>query len=68
MASIIIKAIRDNAPTVFTELGKLSLTNSSIKPYTITEALEVEARLILIRSKIWVSTSYIVNIIREVYA
>ena len=35
-----------------TELGKLSLTNSSIKPYTITETLEVEVRLIFIRGKI----------------
>ena len=52
MASIIIEAIRDNAPTVRTELSKLSLTNSSIKPYTITEAPEVEVRLIFIRDKI----------------
>ena len=68
MASIIIEAIRDNAPIVRTELGKLSLTNSSIKPYTITEAPEVEARLILIRGKIWVPTSCVVDIIREVHA
>ena len=52
MASIIIEAIRDNAPIVRTELGKLSLTDSSIKPYTITEAPEVEIKLILIRGKI----------------
>ena len=52
MASIIIEAIRNNAPIVRTELGKLSFTDSSIKPYTITEAPEVEARLILIRGKI----------------
>ena len=52
MASIIIEAIRDNASTVRTELGKLRLTNSSIKPYTITKAPEVKARLILIRGKI----------------
>ena len=52
IASIIIKTIRDNAPIVRTELGKLSLTDSSIKPYTITEAPEIEARLILIRGKI----------------
>ena len=68
MASIIIEAIRDNAPIVRTELGKLSLTDSSIKPYTITEAPEVEARLILIRGKIWVPTSCVVDIIREVHA
>ena len=68
MASVIIEAIRDNAPMVRTELGKLSLTDSSIKPYTITEAPEVEARLILIRGKIWVPTSYVVDIIREVHA
>ena len=48
MANIIIEAIRNNASIVRTELDKLSLTNSSIKPYTITEAPEVEARLILI--------------------
>ena len=48
MASIIIKAIRDNASTVRTELGKLSLTNSSIKPYTITKAPEVKVKLIFI--------------------
>ena len=68
MASIIIEAIWDNAPTIRTELGKLSLTNSSIKPYTITEAPEVEVRLILIRGKIWVSISCVVDIIREVHA
>ena len=68
MASVIIEAIRDNAPTVRTELGKLSLTDSSIKPYTITEAPEVEARLILIRGQIWVPTSCVVDIIREVHA
>ena len=68
MASVIIEAIRDNAPIVRTELGKLSLTDSSIKPYTITEAPEVEARLILIRGKIWVPTSCVVDIIREVHA
>ena len=68
MASVIIEAIRNNAPIVRTELGKLSLTDSSIKPYTITEAPEVEARLILIRGKIWVPTSCVVDIIREVHA
>ena len=68
MASVIIEAIRDNAPIVRTELGKLSLTDSSIKPYTITEAPEIEARLILIRGKIWVPTSCVVDIIREVHA
>ena len=68
MASVIIEAIRNNAPIVRTELGKLSLTDSSIKPYTITEAPEVEVRLILIRDKIWVSTFCVVDIIREVHA
>ena len=68
MASIIIEAIRDNAPTVRTELDKLRLTDSSIKPYTITEAPKVEARLILIRSKIWIPTFCVVDIIREVHA